>query len=64
MKDEIRLLNELEKKRNKIRKEAHEIHMDKVLDKMGAPVKWIGYKSRKQSDFINIFIEYKTNAKI
>lgn len=45
LKEEIRLLNELDKKRNKIRKKAQEIHMDKMLDRMGAPVKWIGYKS-------------------
>lgn len=44
---EIKMLNEIEKKRNKIRKEAHDKHMDKMLDKMGAPVKWIsGYKSK------------------
>lgn len=44
---EIKLLNEIEKKRNKIRKEAHDKHMDRMLDKMGAPVKWISsYKSK------------------
>lgn len=45
LQEEIRLLNEVEKKRHKIRKEAHEKNMDKMLDRMGAPVKWIGYKS-------------------
>lgn len=48
LEEEIRLLNEIEKKRNKIRREAHDKHMDKLLDKMGAPVKWIGYKSNSQ----------------
>lgn len=43
--EEVRILNEIEKKRNKIRKQAHEKFMDEMLDKMGAPVKWIGYKS-------------------
>lgn len=45
LEDEIKLLNEIEKKRNKIRKETHDKYMDQMLDKMGAPVKWIGYKS-------------------
>ncbi|XP_055326700.1 IQ and ubiquitin-like domain-containing protein [Sitodiplosis mosellana] len=44
---EIKLLNEIEKKRNKMRKEAYDKHMDQLLDKMGAPVKWIGYKNIK-----------------
>lgn len=46
LEEEIRLLNEIEKKRNKIRKEAYDKHMDKMLDKMGEPIKWIGYKSK------------------
>ena len=45
MDEEVKFLNEIEKKRNEIRKEAHEKFMDGMLDKMGAPVKWIGYKS-------------------
>lgn len=47
LEEEVKLLNEMEKKRNKIRKEAHERYMDRMLDKMGAPVKWIGYKSKR-----------------
>lgn len=43
--EEVGILNGIEKKRNKIRKQAHEKFMDEMLDKMGAPVKWIGYKS-------------------
>lgn len=47
--EEVRLLNEIEKKRNKVRKQAHEKFMDEMLDKMGAPVKWIGYKSMSKT---------------
>lgn len=43
--EEVRILNEIGKKRNKQRKQGHEKFMDEMLDKMGAPVKWIGYKS-------------------
>lgn len=45
LEEEIKLLQIKERKRNKIRKEAHDKRMDKMLDEMGAPVKWIGYKS-------------------
>lgn len=48
LEEEVRLLNELERRRNKIRKVAHDKHMDRMLDQMGAPVKWIGYKSIMQ----------------
>lgn len=41
----MKILNEIENRRNEIRKHAHEKFMDEMLDKMGAPVKWIGYKS-------------------
>lgn len=50
--EEVRLLNEIEKKRNKIRKETHEKFMDEMLDKMGAPVKWIGYKSMSGTVYV------------
>lgn len=43
--EEVKILNEIERKRNEVRKEAHEKFMDEMLDKMGAPVKWFGYKS-------------------
>lgn len=46
LENEIKLMNEIQKRRNKIRKEAHDKQMDQMLDKMGAPVKWIGYKSK------------------
>lgn len=48
LEEEVRLLNEVDRKRNKIRKEAHDKHMDQMLDKMGAPIKWIGYKSNEK----------------
>lgn len=41
----MKILNEIEKKRNEIRAQAHEKFMEEMLDRMGAPVKWIGYKS-------------------
>ncbi|XP_031621578.1 IQ and ubiquitin-like domain-containing protein [Contarinia nasturtii] len=47
LEDEIRILNEIERKRNKIRKEAYDKHMDEMLDRMGAPIRWIGYKNIK-----------------
>lgn len=46
LEEEVKLLNEVQKKRNTIRKEAYEKYMDRMLDKMGAPIKWIGYKSK------------------
>lgn len=49
--EEVMILNEIERKRNKVRKEAHERFMEELLDKMGAPVKWIGYKSMVASEF-------------
>lgn len=50
--EEVKILNVIEKKRNKIRKQAHEKCMDEMLDTMGAPVKWIGYKSMKKENFL------------
>lgn len=50
LEEEVRLLNELERKRNKIRKVAHDKHLDRILDQMGAPVKWIGYKSNIENE--------------
>lgn len=49
--EEVMILNEIERKRNKVRKEAHERFMEELLDKMGAPVKWIGYKSMVALEF-------------
>lgn len=46
----MRILNEIDKKRNKLRKQANEKFLDEMLDKMGAPVKWIGYKSMTTVD--------------
>lgn len=47
LEEEVRLLKEIEKKRNQIRKAKHEKSMDRMLEEMGAPVKWIGYKSKR-----------------
>lgn len=73
--EEVRILNEIERKRNEVRKQAHEKFMDEMLDKMGAPVKWIGYKSMiimidcraygslNFISFANIFLPQTLNAK-
>lgn len=45
LKKEIKFLNEVEKKRNRIIKNAREKHNEELLIKLGKPVEWIGYKS-------------------
>lgn len=42
---EIQMLNAVERKWFKIRKTLHELKQEKELDKIGAPIKWVGYKS-------------------
>lgn len=42
---EIQLLCAIEEKRSLINNEIKEIRNDKILEKLGKPVSWIGYKS-------------------
>lgn len=42
---EITMLNAVERKWFKIRKDLHELKQEAELDKIGAPIKWVGYKS-------------------
>lgn len=46
LQQEIKLLNEIEKKRIHLQKQLTENRTEKLLDELGAPVKWIGYKSK------------------
>lgn len=46
---EIQLLCAIEEKRSLINNEIKEIRNDKILDKLGKPVSWIGYKSECNS---------------
>lgn len=41
---EINLLNGIERQRAKVRKYLQEQQIEKALDEMGMPIKWIGYK--------------------
>lgn len=42
---EIQMLNAVERKWFKIRKSLNQLKQDEELDKIGAPIKWVGYKS-------------------
>lgn len=42
---EIQLLNAVEKKHFTVRKHVAALGLERKLDKMGEPVKWVGYKS-------------------
>lgn len=44
---EIQLLNAVERKWFEIRKHLNELKQEKELDRIGAPIKWVGYKSIK-----------------
>lgn len=44
---EIQLLNGIEKRRSEIQKEMLEARQDRMLQKFGETVKWIGHKGRK-----------------
>lgn len=41
---EINLLNGIERQRAKVRKHLQEQQIEKALDEMGMPIKWIGYR--------------------
>lgn len=43
---EIQLLNGIESRRREIQKEMQEARQDRILQKQGETVKWIGYKSK------------------
>lgn len=45
LQEEIKLLNEIERKRNETMQIAVEEQNDKHLIQLGEPIKWIGYKS-------------------
>lgn len=42
---EIQMLNAVERKWFKIRKSLNQLKQEEELDKIGAPIKWVGYKS-------------------
>lgn len=43
----MQLLNGIEKQRSKIRSHLAEIRAENILNKLGEPIKWIGYRSKK-----------------
>lgn len=47
---EIKLINEIRAKRQKLLN-AQTDRNERILDRLGAPVKWIGYKSKKYKRF-------------
>lgn len=46
---EIQLLCGIEQKRTLIKNEIKEIRNDKILENLGKPINWIGYKSEYKS---------------
>lgn len=51
---EIKLINEIRAKRQKLLNEQQVNKVEKILDRLGAPVKWIGYKSKSDQWIQNI----------
>lgn len=45
LEQEIKLINEIRAKRQKLLSGQHDNKIDKILDRLGAPIKWNGYKS-------------------
>lgn len=45
--DEIKLINEIRAKRQRLLNNQQNNKTEKILDRLGAPVKWAGYKSKK-----------------
>lgn len=54
--EEIKLLNDIGRKRNETMKLAEDEKNEKLLVKLGEPVKWIGYNSNDLFDSIILFI--------
>lgn len=52
LEDEIKLINEIRAKRQKLLSGQQNKKVEKILDRLGAPVKWVGYKSKNRSPFI------------
>lgn len=48
---EIKLINEIRAKRQKILNDQQNKKVIKILDRLGAPVKWVGYKSKNRYHF-------------
>lgn len=46
---EISLLNGIEKQRSKVRQYLQEQKIEKDLDEMGRPIKWIGYRGKQST---------------
>lgn len=44
---EIKLINEIRAKRQKLLNGQQNKKVEKILDRLGSPVKWVGYKSKK-----------------
>lgn len=45
---EVQLLNGIEKQRSQIRSNLAEIRAENTLNKLGEPIKWIGYRSKEK----------------
>lgn len=46
---EIKLINEIRANRQKLLNSQQNKKVEKILDRLGVPVKWVGYKSKKRS---------------
>lgn len=43
---EIKLINEIRTNRRKLLNDQQDNKVERILDRLGAPVKWVGYKSK------------------
>lgn len=51
---EIKLLNGIERQRTKVRAHLQDQKIEKELDKMGMPIKWIGYRGKSYCNELHI----------